>query len=364
MVIDGFTFGPDLVEIDGSAEPPRFRYRYAPSDETAMLKPTRNPEVVLQPREAFTGFGSFVINAHHEVSQMTDMFYPSNRGFAVSTEGMTLWDSFDKIVKGAMSELYDTGKVKYEEAVLPFVVCPSERVTYEAFPESFKKFLTGKKLLPACAAEQLSISLPKISTDAIAEDLRCRQAFLAALTSFLGCETLACAARDDNEALGKALVCLAKVNLVTLHHIFQSFLKAKWALRKEALKGCDLLAPHCVALIKSSPFSENIFGEEEVGVARLESLRLNLPMADLLRLGKGSTKRKGISASARKNRNKKNRTAGPSTSTATPTSTQSQRGAPRGRGDRGRGRGSRARGRGASSGQSQTKAQPTGGKGF
>ena len=274
---------------------------------------------------------------------------------------MTLGDSFDKIVKAAMSELYDTGKVKFEEAVLPFVVGPSERTTYEAFPETFKSFLTGKKLLPTSAAEQLSMSLPKTSQEAIAEDLRCRQAFLAALTSFLGCETLANAATNDNVALGKALVCLAKANLVTLHHIFQGYLKAKLAMRKEALKGCDLLAPHCVALLKSSPFSENVFGQEEVEVARVESLRLNVTMADLLKLGKTSVKRKRETKGAKR---KRKGTGGPSTSAATPTNTQSQRGAPRGRGDRGRGRGARARGRGASSGQSQTKAQPTGGKGF
>ena len=112
---------------------------------------------------------------------------------------MTLGHSFDKIVKGAISELYDTGKVKFEEAVLPFVVFPSERETYETFPETFKTFLTGKKLFSTYAAEQLSTSLSEIPFDAIAEDLRCRQAFLTALTSFLGCETLACAARNDNE---------------------------------------------------------------------------------------------------------------------------------------------------------------------
>ena len=131
---------------------------------------------------------------------------------------------------------------------------------------------------------------------------------------------------------------LAKVNLVPVHHIFQGFLKARIALRKEALKGCDLLAPHCVALLKSSVFSVNIFGEEEVGVARLESLRLNIPMADLLKLSKGSAKRK---QGSRSKSHKKRGTGGPSTSSATPTSTQSHRGAQRGRGDRGRGRSSR-----------------------
>ena len=50
---------------------------------------------------------------------------------------MTLGHSFDKIVKGAISDLYDTGKVKFEEAVLSFVVFPSERETYESFPETF-----------------------------------------------------------------------------------------------------------------------------------------------------------------------------------------------------------------------------------
>ena len=66
---------------------------------------------------------------------------------------MALGHSFDKIVKGAISDLYDIGKVKFEEAVLPFVVFPSERETYETFPETFKTFLMGKKLFSTCAAE-------------------------------------------------------------------------------------------------------------------------------------------------------------------------------------------------------------------
>ena len=57
----------------------------------------------------------------------------------------------------------------------------------EAFPETFIKFLTGKKISNSCASEQLSMSLPKISPETIAEDLRCRQALLAVLSAFLGC---------------------------------------------------------------------------------------------------------------------------------------------------------------------------------
>ena len=82
--------------------------------------------------------------------------------------------------------------------------------------------------------------LLKITSEALAEDVRCRQALLAALSDFLGCETLAVSVGDDNVSLGKALTCLAKVSLPALLHIFQDFLKARIALRKEALKGCDL----------------------------------------------------------------------------------------------------------------------------
>ena len=58
---------------------------------------------------------------------------------------------------------------------------------------SWNVFLTGKKLSSACASEQLAMPLPKISSETIMEDLRCRQAPLAALPAFLGYKTLAAA---------------------------------------------------------------------------------------------------------------------------------------------------------------------------
>ena len=74
-------------------------------------------------------------------------------------------------------------------------------------------------------------------------------------------------------------------------------MRARIALRKEALKGYDLLVPHCVALIKSSlPFEH--LRQEEVDTANLEFLRLNFPMTDLLKLSKGSAMRERNQGSA------------------------------------------------------------------
>ena len=326
-----------------------------------MVRPTRNPEVVLQPRDAFTGFGNFVLNAHHDVSQTAETFFPGNRGFAVSTERMVFFNTICKHFEGAMSEFLDTGKVKFEEALSSFLVIPGERDTNPAFPESFIKFLTGKKILTAGASEQLPTTLPKVSAEVVAEDLRCRQALLAALSVSLGCEALATSTVDDDESLGKALVAMAKLSLPPLEFIFQSFLKARIALRKEALKGCDLLAPHCAALMKGSPFSVHIFAKKEVDLANSEALRLNISLSDLLKLSKTSGKRKRGQSKPGGKKGK----GFPSSNPAPSTSNQSTRGAPRGRSGRGRGqRGRSSRGRGASSGQSQTKSQPQGNKSF
>ena len=43
-----------------------------------------------------------------------------------------------------------------------------------------------------------------------------------------------------DEGLGKALGALTKQALVPLAFVFQAFLKASLAMRKEALKDCDL----------------------------------------------------------------------------------------------------------------------------
>ena len=57
----------------------------------------------------------------------------------------------------------------------------------------YPQVLVGEEILTASASIQLSMLLLKITSEALAENVRCRQALLAALSASLGCETLAVA---------------------------------------------------------------------------------------------------------------------------------------------------------------------------
>ena len=120
------------------------------------------------------------------------------------------------------------------------------------------------------------------------EDHVCREAFLAAFSTYLGIWALALAASE--ETVKRATLAVAKQSLVSLDCALLAFLKARLALRKEALKGHDLDSPHCLTLLKSTPFSVGLFGKDAVEDALPESQRLNIEMEELLKsLTRGRT---------------------------------------------------------------------------
>ena len=349
LVIDGLAYGRDQVEIDPSFSPPMYRFIFGTNDENIVVRPTKNPEVVMHPKEAFAGFGNLVVNLkNHIVCQTKETFSPGNKCFVTETQGLTFWDTFSRHVEKLGREFVSTGRWKFEEASIPFLVVPSESEALAGWPEGFMEFLRAKRFLPSCAQEQLLIpGLPKLSGEGFQKEIKYRMIFLSTMSTFLGLETLGAASETSNWQ--RALVSLAKSSIFTLNHTLQNFVEARLALRKEALKGCDLSSPHAIALLRSSFFSINLFGKQEVDAAIAESRRLNVTMADILKLRKTSVKRKA--STDRRANPKKNRITPPHA----PSPPQHNRGGNNtGRSFRGgRGRGF-SRGRGSGSGQSQT----------
>ena len=209
--------------------------------------------------------------------------------------------------------------------------------------DSFPSF--RPRLVLTGAKEQLCASgLVSLPSGPLKEDHVCREAFLAAFSTYLGIEALALAASE--ETVKRATLAVAKQSLVSLDCALLAFLKARLALRKEALKGHDLDSPHCLTLLKSTPFSVGLFGKDAVEDALLESRRLNIKMEELL---KKPYKRP---SSSKKSKAKRAKTSGPPLAS---TSTQSSRGASRGRGNRGGSRRGSSRGKGSGTGQSQAQ---------
>ena len=146
--------------------------------------------------------------------------------------------------------------------------------------DSFPSFRL--RLVLTGAKEQLCASgLVSLPSGPLKEDHVCREAFLAAFSTYLGIEALALAASE--ETVKRATLAVAKQSLVSLDCALLAFLKARLALRKEALKGHDLDSPHSLTLLKSTPFSVGLFGKAAVEDALLESRRLNIKMEELLR---------------------------------------------------------------------------------
>ena len=354
LIVGGFAYGPDKVEIDIDCVPPRFRFRCSPAAENLVIKPTRNLDIVLSPRDAFTQFGNYIINVGLDIRQTKKKFTPSNRGFTTSVEDMMFFQGLSKCFKEAMPKFAETGKFEWEEATQSFLLLPEGTGVDEAFPETFLEWVQAKKLTPSGASEQLTMtSLQRVSADTITEDHKWRQALLGALSNYLSSETIRASVSAD-EGIGAALASQTKLSLVPLSTCFQAFLKARLALRKEALKGCDMENPHVLSLLKCTPFSVGYFAKKEVEAAQLHCCRLNTSMTELL---KRSAKRKSTGGGKK---SKKARQSVPAAST----SQQGGRGGSRGRGSGGRGRGaSAARGRGAATGQSQSQAQSKSGPG-
>ena len=69
------------------------------SEETLVVRPIRNPEVVLQLRDAFTVFGNFVLIPGTMFLRLLKRFFSDHRGFAVSMEGMTFYEVIRKYLK-------------------------------------------------------------------------------------------------------------------------------------------------------------------------------------------------------------------------------------------------------------------------
>jgi len=81
-------------------------------------------------------------------------------------------------------------KLEWEEATLPFSIIPCS-LKEPWFNEAFDEVFATKKLSVTCAADQLSLKIPRLSDDLLTKDLFCHN-FLAVLFNVVqSCKTLA-----------------------------------------------------------------------------------------------------------------------------------------------------------------------------
>ena len=117
--INGYTYGPDQVELDLVSVSPLFRFRTNPDSEPVVFRPGKIFDVILSPKETFSGVASFVLSQHNRAIQTKDSFASLNRGILVPSEGFSFLSGLSKAFRDAMPEWLDRGKVKWDEANTP-----------------------------------------------------------------------------------------------------------------------------------------------------------------------------------------------------------------------------------------------------
>ena len=85
--VDGFTYGPDQVELDLVSVPPRFRFRTNKDIDTFVFRPGKNFEVKLPPKEAFAGVAAFVLS-QESCPSGEGVFYSFESGSTASERGV------------------------------------------------------------------------------------------------------------------------------------------------------------------------------------------------------------------------------------------------------------------------------------
>ena len=149
---------------------------------------------------------------------------------------MVFFEGALKALGEAMPNFVETGKYKWEEASSAFQIFTGETDIEKAFPEGFLPFVKAKKLIPSSPLEQLGVAgLTKGYPETFNEDHRCRQAFLASFTLYLGNEAMQKASSDD--LVSRAARALSKQALLPLNFIFQAFLKGSATLHAVHVEG-------------------------------------------------------------------------------------------------------------------------------
>ena len=132
------------------------------------------------------------------------------------------------------------------------------------------------------ARKQLEVDkLPLIPKDVLEEEFRARKQFLASLNVSTGFKALLLQLEAQSLQVASLSAAL-KLSLPPLWTAFMAFTQRRIELRQKALLGCDTISQQVRCLLQSFPFSQNVFGDEEVAALKEASLRQAKPISWLL----------------------------------------------------------------------------------
>ena len=277
------TYGPKSIELDCTGRWPRYRF----ISRLKGLGPTRVSKALLSPKQAFEDYASFLLPNCPSAAQSHLSIHPQGRGIRLSDETQIFLKPFFKNAVDQFQIYVSSKKIDWEESLLPFSVVPAP-LKDKSFPEDFEKVFSTKKISPLCAAEQLSLEIPKLSDELLAKDLFARNHLSDLLSILQSSEGLAMS--DSSEAGKKAHMGLAKLALRPLMSALALFFEARLALRKKALEKFDSVNPHVLSLIKCNPFSADIFAASTVESLLTQSQNQSKSLSVLLQQ-KSSLKR-------------------------------------------------------------------------
>ena len=270
LVIDGSHVNADKVEINYDEPWPRWRFR---TSSSLIMESTRPVKAILQPRKAFNDFGGYVMDNNPEVLQLQGAtFPPFNRGFLVNTENLLFANPFFSIIASSFSEFCLKEKFEWDESSLPFNIIPGD-ASNSYFVDSYADNLGCKKLTPSAMRDQLkSTDFPRLSEARIREDSEARYNWFVAVSLTLGLEAMTTGPSQNPAA--EAILSLAKLSLSPLQAATKELFRARLALRREGLRGCERDNPWVQQLLFSHPLSVALFASDVTECVQEQSRRL------------------------------------------------------------------------------------------
>ena len=195
----------------------------------------------------------------------------SSRSLTVGLDDQTIVGSFFSQSSEWFSEILRGERPNWGEATGLANFVPDSLTSF-----STKQYVGtfGRKAFdPQAANRLLEVTvLPAIPRAYIEEEVAARRELLTSLNVAIGLEALLLQHESSSPEVGTLSAAL-KLALPPLWRSFLRFADAIKALRIQALDGCDFGSQQVRLLMSSSPFAEDIFGQEEVD--RIKELAFN-----------------------------------------------------------------------------------------
>jgi len=272
---DGSTYGPRSIELDCSGKRPWYRF----ISRLKGLAPTKVSKALLPPKKAFEDYALSLLPKCPALSQSSLPVHPQGRGLRLDTGAQLFLRPFLEHAAEQYPLFVSSKKLEWEEATLPFSIIPGPlKETW--FNEAFDKVFAPKKLLVTCAADQLSLEIPRLPDDLLVKDLFCRNLLADLFSVVQSCEALALGDSSDNGK--KVHMGQAKLVIRPLLSALSLFFEARLSLRKKAMERFDPVNPHVLALIKCNPFSADIFAASTVSSLLAQSQNQSKSLSVLL----------------------------------------------------------------------------------